>query len=152
MFRRYAGKGAAAVGTDKTLLNLFNSAAGPLSRAFLYELIIGCAAAPGDTATNFVLGRTTALGTEGSGYTPVMLDPANPAAGWDFGVAHSAEPTYTAASFMLAIDLNQRATFRWIAAPGSEIVAPATQNNGLGLKSSASTGTATHTATMLYTE
>ena len=47
---------------------------------------------------------------------------------------HTSEPTYTSNTEVLEIPLNHRATFRWVAAPGSEIITPATDNNGLGFK------------------
>ncbi len=43
------------------------------------------------------------------------------------------EPTYTGIA-LLSIPLNQRATFRWVANPGSELVIPATANNGFGIE------------------
>lgn len=151
MGRRYAGNGSAAVGTDKTILNLFNN--GTTLRPKLYDLLLGCAATPADQATKFVVQRTTAVGTEGSGLTPAPLDPGDPASTSDIGQGvFSVEPTYTSAKVLLLISLNQRATFRWVAAPGSELIIPATDANGLGVKSSAGTGTATHDCAILFEE
>ena len=149
MGMRYAGHGAAAAGTNKTLLALISATT---VRPRLYDLILGSGAAVADVTTKYHLERFTAVGTEGSGFTPIALDPADPAAKSDYGVAHTAEPTYTASAHLLAISLNQRATFRWIAAPGSELIAPATANNGIGLQSQASTGTPTCEAVMLHEE
>jgi hypothetical protein len=152
MAEKFCSIGDAAVGTDKTLINLFNPAATPTSRGRIYDLVIGCAATPADQATKFYLGRTTAVGTEGSGFTPNNIDPAGPAGAYDAGIAHSAEPTYTASKQLMNAGVNQRATFRWVAAPGCEIVMAATQNNGVGLKSSSGTGTASHNATLYHEE
>jgi hypothetical protein len=146
---RYTGFGSAAVGTNKTILNLISAAT---IRPELYDLVVGCEATPADGATNFVVGRTTAVGSEGSGFTPNALDPDDAAARADFGVAHSSEPTYTSNKELLSLSLNQRNTFRWVAAPGSGLRAPATANNGLGFKSTSSTVTAAHEAMMLYEE
>lgn len=131
----FSGGGTAATGTNITLGTLFDAAATPAGRAGLYEIILGCGAAPADIGGRFNLSRITALGTEGSGFTPTELDLAGPAAEYDYGVAHSAEPTYTASSALLQISMNQRATFRWVAAPGGHLVVPAVQNNGFGLRS-----------------
>lgn len=149
---RFSGFGSVAVGTNETILSLFDVAATPASRKRIYDIVIGSAAAPADTATQFNVARNTAQGTEVSGFTPVALDPASPAAAADFGVAHSVEPTYTASKELMIIPLNQRATFRWVASPGSELLVPATQNNGIGVFSAASTGTAIHFVTMLFIE
>lgn len=153
MGERFSGfAGGVASGTDKTLLNLFNPLATPTRRASLFDLVIGSDDTPADQAARFVLARTTAVGTEGSGYTPNNLDPGGPAGEMDIGVGHSAEPTYTANKELLVFSLNQRATFRHVCAPGAEFRSAATQNNGLGLKTKASTSTQAHEATVLYEE
>jgi len=149
MGERYSGVGAAAVGTNLTVLNIISAAT---VKPKIYDLIIGCNATPADVATLFHLERFTAVGTEGSGFTPLALDPDSPAALADYGVAHSAEPTYTANEILMKLSLNQRATFRWVAAPGGELIAPATASNGIGLQAQSSGGTATHEATIYHLE
>lgn len=141
-----------ASGTDKTLINIFASPATPTHRLSVYDIVVGSVATPADQACKMQVGRTTAVGTEGAGFTPVNLDPAGPAGEQDSGTAHSAEPTYTANKELLVFSVNQRATFRWVAAPGSELMGAATQNNGLGLKSKSSTSTQAHEATILFLE
>ena len=142
-----------ASGSDKTLINLFNPAATPTTRGRIYEVVVGSVATPDDQAADFLLNRTTAVGTEGSGLVPNNLDPGGPAGAYDSGLGvFSVEPTYTAAKQLLAFQLNQRATFRWVAAPGSELVMTATQNNGAGLKTVTSTSTQAHGATILFEE
>lgn len=142
-----------ASGTDKTIITLFNPAATPTRRAALFDLIVGSVASPADQSAKFHLGRITALGTEGSGYTPVNLDPAGPAGELDAGCGvFGGEPTYTASKQLLVFSINQRATWRWIAAPGCEILTPATQNNGVGLKTSSSTSTQAHEACIFHQE
>lgn len=150
MAERFTCWGEAAVGTDKTITNLFNPVASPLTRARVYDISIGCSATPADQATKFKYQRTTAVGTEGTGFVPNNLDSAGPAGEYDSGYGHSAEPTYTANKELLVPSINQRATFRWVAAPESELVLPATQNAGAGLKSASATGTASHQATVLF--
>ncbi len=46
------------------------------------------------------------------------------------GQALSVNPTQTASAYLLTVPLNQRATFRWVAVPGKELVTPATASNG----------------------
>ena len=142
-----------ASGTDKTILNLFNAAATPTHRASIYDILVGSVATPADQAAKFYLGRSTAVGTEGAGFTPNNLDPAGPAGECDAGVGvFGAEPTYTANKQLLVFSLNQRATFRWVAAPGSEIMLTATVSNGAGLKTSSSTSTQAHECCVLFME
>lgn len=149
MGKRYCGKGAAAAVAGDTLMNLISATT---IRPKLYDLLIGSGDTPADVATKWELKRHTAVGTEASGFTPVALDPNDPASAADYGVAHTGEPTYTANATLLAISMNLRATIRWHAGPGSELIAPATANNGIGLQCIASTGGQTYEATMLHEE
>lgn len=151
MARRYCAKGGAAVGSNVTILNLISTTA---IRPRITDIIVGCAATPADTATKFEMRRCTTAGTAGSSFTPIALDPADPAAVATCGVGtFSAEPTYTSNATLLGFSMNARATFRWVAAPGCELAAPPTASNGIGLVSvSVSSGTAVHDATFLFEE
>src|SRR4051794_36086542 len=120
-----------ASGTDKTLINIYDGQATPTRRARIYDILVGSVATPADQACKFQVGRTTAGGT-GTAYTPNTLDPGGPAGECGSDTAHTVEPTYTSNKELLVFSLNQRATFRWVAAPGSELICAATQNNGLG--------------------
>lgn len=115
-----------------------------------YDVILGSEASPADNPFRYIFQRCTALGTS-TAVTPQPLDPADAATESDAGENHSAEPTYTANAILLAIGLNQRATFRWVAAPGSELVSPATASNGIGIQTPTA-GTVAITATVLFEE
>lgn len=142
-----------ATGTNKTLINVFAGAATPISRAKIGDLWISSVATPADQAAKFYLGRTTAVGTEGSGFTPNNLDPAGPAGAYDSGIGvFTGEPTYTANKQLLVLSVNQRASVRHVCAPGFEFLLTATQNSGAGLKSSSSTSTQAYEATILFEE
>jgi len=150
---RYHGHASCAVGTTKALINLFRVAATPTSRAKIYEIILGCSQAPADAGTKFRVLRTTAVGTENDGFTPVNLDPAGPASASDFGRgAFGVEPTKTANSELLLLSVNQRATIRWVAAPKGELVLPATQSNGACVESASSTVTTAHDCAVFFEE
>ena len=151
MSASYSGSaGAVASGTNKTILTLI-SAAGVKPK--LYEFNIGSVATPADQAAHFHLERFTAAGTEGSGFTPLPIDPAFGAAAADYGVGvFGAEPTYTASAVLFSISLNQRASYRWVAAPGKELRAPATASNGIGLQVQTSNSTQAYEASMLHEE
>ncbi len=130
----YSGIGSQLTAVDETVITLVDQTASPTRRAKLFEIIVGSAATPSDDATEFNVLRLTVVGT-GTPVTPVPLDPADGVATWEIESNHTVEPTYTAASEVLALSVHQRATVRWVAAPGFELIAPATQNNGLGLRS-----------------
>ncbi len=153
MSEKYSTKAEnVASGTNKTLINLFDPAVSPLHRGSIYDILVGSSNTPADQAARFALVRSSGVGTEGSGYVPNNVDPVGPAGGYDSGVGHSVEPTYTANKELLTFPLNQRATFRWIAGPNFEMKLAATQNNGAGLKTVASTSTQGHDATILFEE
>lgn len=127
----------------KTLLAL-TAATATLKRGRLCDLLIGTNGTPADNAVEFDVSRQTAAGTS-TAVTPNPLDPADVAAGTVGSANFTAEGTITANSRLLGVGINQRASYRWVAAPGSEIVWPATNLAGLAIraKSPAYTGTAT---------
>lgn len=143
-----------ASGADKTIITIFNPAATPTTRAQIYEFLLGSVATPADVVVKYKIQRLTALGTEGSGFTPNNLDPAGPAGQCDAGIGtFTVEPTYTANKELMIPSVHQKSTFRWIAAQGRELKLPATQNNGIGIKSSSvSSGTPAIEATVFFTE
>jgi hypothetical protein len=127
---RYSIDGQDTNTAATTILGLTGSAA---VRPKIYDLTMGSDATPADNAAEYVLQRTTAAGTS-TGVTPQPLDPLTSAAVTTAGEAHSAEPTYTANAILLQWAQNQRATYRWVAAPGGELIATATAANGIGLQ------------------
>jgi hypothetical protein len=137
MARKYALVGTGTVGTNKSIIGMTAAAT---IRPAIYDIVLGCAATPLDLAGRFAVARFTAAGTS-TAVTPLALDPGNPASLAAGGSNHSAEPTYTAGGILLQFGLNQRATFRWVAAPGGELIAPATAANGIGLYSISHGGT-----------
>lgn len=108
-------------------------------RLKFYDIIVGSEASPADNAYLYVVQRCTTAGTLTS-VTPSPLDPADAATESDAGENVTIEPTYTANLVLLALPLNQRATFRWVANPGAEFVTPATASNGLGIQTTTATG------------
>ena len=132
----------------QTLANIIGSTA---VRPRVYEWNLGCSAAPADQAALIVLARTTAVGTAGSSPTPAPLDNQEVAAVSTAGIAHSAEPTFTS-PFLFQVPLNQRASWRWVAAPDSEFIGAATASNGLGLKRHTSTASYAATGVVLFFE
>lgn len=116
----------------------------------VYELTFGSEAAPADNPYLWVVQRCTAFGTA-TALTPQPLDPADAAGLNDVNENQTVDATYTANQFLLEVPLNQRATFRWVAAPGSEMVTPATASNGVGIKTPTATALVI-TATIMYEE
>ena len=102
-------------------------------RNIVYELWFANHGAPADQVTVYHVARVTTDGV-GSAVTPSALDPGDRASQCTCIENNTTEPTYTANGEILEMPLNHRASFRWVAAPGGEIITPATDNNGLGLK------------------
>jgi hypothetical protein len=149
MGRRYAIDGAQAVASPTdTVLGLTSAST---IRPAVYDIIFGSSATPADNALNWLLQRYTAAGTA-TAVTPQALDSADPAALASAGEDHTAEPTFTANAVLLNVSANQRSTQRWVAAPGGEILLPATAANGVGLQPVHSSFTGSVEATIHYEE
>ncbi len=127
---RYSVDGQDTNTAATTILGITGSAA---VRPKIYDMMLGSDATPADNAAEYVLQRDSTAGTV-TAVTPAPLDPLTSAAVTTAGEAHSAEPTYTANLILLQWAQNQRATYRWVAAPGGELVAIATAAYGIGLQ------------------
>lgn len=129
--------------TYKTIWDLTSATgATTLRRAWVYDMTFGADGTPADNAITWKVDRQTSTGTR-TAATPAPADAADAAALIVAGVNTTIEPTVTASTQLLEIAANQRATYRWVASPGSELVVPATNVAGLGgrAKSPAYTGT-----------
>lgn len=145
---KYAVQHQTPAGTTLPIINLTGSAAVRLKVA---DLVIGSDATPADVATEFNVTRTTSVGTGGTTLTEEPLDPLVVAAtGAGIGGTFTGAPTKGNSLMMIA--LNQRATFRWVAAPGYELISTAAANNGIELESVASGGTPNINATIMWEE
>lgn len=116
-----------AIPSAKSIIGLTSAAT---VRPKLYEINLGSPATPADNAADANVKRFTATGTV-TAFTPTALDNGDPASLTAGFVNASVDPTITSNSQMLAFGWNQRAAYRWLANPDSEIVAPATASNGL---------------------
>lgn len=147
MGRRYSVYGTDTNTASTTQIEVRSTTA---IRPRIYDLVISSNATPADNSGEYAFRRTTTVGTSTS-FTPVALDPGDPASTATSGVNHSAEPTYTASSDLLHFATNQRATFRWVAAPMGELVLPAAAN-GVGCLAVAVGGSAVAMQYQIYFE
>lgn len=134
----------------KTLLAL-TAATATLKRFKIYDLLIGTNGTPADNYIEWDVSRQTAAGTS-TATTPNALDSADAAAGTVGSSNFTAEGTITAASSVFYVGVNQRASYRWVAAPGSELVAPATNLAGFALRARSGGYTGNATGTILFQE
>lgn len=162
----------AMAATYKSLVVLGNSSAtgstlgaGMFRRGKLYDILIGTNGTPADNFMEFDVTRIT-LGTTPAGVTTLGvsslssnfgLDPAdnNGFVNW-CQINSSAEVGVTATNEIWYVGINQRASYRWVAAPGSELVWPAvssaTASGGIALRARSAAYTGTATANVLWQE
>lgn len=128
--KKYGFSGSITGASTKTIVAFTATAA---VRPFLMDFTISSNATPADNSSEWSVLRYTAVGAS-TAVTPTAFDSGDPAATSTCGKNHSSEPTYSPTVPLLDVAHNQRATFRWVAAPGEEIIAPATAANGIGIQ------------------
>ena len=149
---KYSGSGNQNLATTAITVLTVGSNATTANRNRTYELLVADEGTPADNVVLHTFQRCTALGTS-TAVTGTKLDPSDRAAQAAVGENHTAgEPTYTANEELLEFALNTRATFRWVAAPGGEIVTPATVANGWGAKALHASATTAWRVTALWEE
>ena len=135
-----------------------------LRRGKLYDILIGTNGTPADNYMEFDVVRVTATtstsawaGGISSLSSAGALDPADGTTAGLQAVNSSNEGQVTQIGLdAWYVGINQRASYRWVAAPGSELVYPAvssaTGSNGLDLRARSGAYTGTTTGTILYSE
>jgi hypothetical protein len=116
-----------------------------------YDVLIGTNGTPADNFIEWTIDRITLASTTTTA-TPPALDPADAAAVSTCTVNSSTFGTITANSQAFYVGVNQRASYRWVAAPGSELVSPATSSAGFQLRVRSGGYTGTATGTILFQE
>lgn len=135
----------------KTLISL-TAATASLCTAKVYDFTLGASGTPSDNNLVVDISRQTAAGTATS-VTPNPLDSSWRAAGTAANVNYSAEGTITSASSVFLLAMNIRASYRWAAAPGSELIIPATNLSGFALRVKSPSGyVSTISASMWFKE
>lgn len=145
---KYSTVGTMALVADDTVLSVI---AALTVRPRIYDIILASSSAPNDYSAHFHLQRFSADGT-GTAVTPQPLDFAERAAVATSKRNYSVEPTYTAGEVLLNLAHNLRATVRWVAAPGSELIIPALAGDGIGQRCIAVSTQFTEEATFFFEE
>ena len=136
----------------KTLASLTAATgATTLRKAWIYDIMVGADGTPADNALTYKVDRQTTVGT-GTAATASPLDAGDAAALITETVNNTVEPTVTSATQMFELAVNQRASYRWVAAPGGELVVPATNAAGIGLRAKSAAYTSTATGTLHFWE
>lgn len=155
----------AVIVTAASCLAFTNAATFPgLRRGKIYDILVGTNATPADTYVEYAIARGTCgctaavTGAVSSISSNLGVDVGDNGGAASFLVANASAGSstlYAQTTQLWYVGVNQRASYRWVAAPGSEFVYPAvssvTGNNGLQLMARGSY-TSTVTATVLLSE
>lgn len=139
---------SAATAVPKTAITVVGAAN---LRPKVYDILFGSPATPADAQVTYTVQRFTAAGTA-TAVTPEPLETDDRAATATSGQTHSAEPTYAGAAYII-LPIHQRASFRWVARQGGELIVSRTASNGIGVKKTAeTTGTPAVNAVLMWEE
>lgn len=133
-----------------SLIGLTGANAAP-RRVKIYDILIGTNGTPADNSLEWDVSRVTAASTATSA-TPAPLDLADATSVTTTFVNSSSPGTITANTNMFYLGENQRASYRWVASPGGELVSPATSSAGFQLRARSPAYTGTVTATIYFEE
>ena len=141
-----------------------NVGSGAFRRGKLYDILVGTNGTPADNYLEYDC-TTITLGTTISGIVSTLIsslsstfanDPADTSFVAALQINSTGEAGVSALTEKWYIGVNQRASYRWVAAPGSEILYPAnssaTGTNGLSLRSRSAAYTGTATANAMINE
>lgn len=136
----------------KTLLNAYGAAGGgtALRRGKIYDLLIGTNGTPADGVVEWDISRFSATAVlTATTITPNPLDTADAAMLGTSTANATTENTYVnngASASVFYVGVNSRASYRWVAAPGGELIYPATVLAGLGVRAKGTAYSSTATA------
>jgi len=104
-----------------------------LRRAWLYDMMFGVDGTAADNVIVWKVDRQTSTGTR-TAIVPPPLDTGDAPILIVVGVNTTIEPIITATTQLVELAVNQRASYRWVAAPGGELVVPAVNVAGIGVR------------------
>lgn len=136
-------------GTLACTCSTANGGSAVFRRGKIYDILLGTNVAPADTFIEWDISRVTASSTA----TFVAAQPTDSA-----DAAHNCLAVVNSSAFpavsipnMWYFGMNQRASYRWVSNPGSELIWPATSSNGFVLRPRGNY-TNTVTATWMFQE
>jgi hypothetical protein len=121
-------------------------------RARIYDILFSHGGTPSDDVIRWQVMRAGTASATGSAAVENPLDPDAPAADILTEEEVTASGTVQANSEVLDFDLNERATLRWIGAPNSEIILPATATESYYFNPSSGAYTGIARVTVMWEE
>lgn len=119
-------------------------------RIKLYDILIGTNGTPADNFIEWDVSRVTTNSTATS-MTPPPLDQAD-ATSLTTAMVNSSTAGTISVPNLFYVGVNQRASYRWVASPGGELVSPATSSAGFQLRTRSGGYTSTATGTFHFEE
>lgn len=119
-------------------------------RIKIYDVLIGTNTTPADNFIEWDISRVTTNSTATS-ITPPPLDQADAVSLTTATINSSTQGTISVPN-LFYVGINQRASYRWVAAPGGELVSPATSSAGFQLRARSGGYTGTATGTVHFEE
>jgi hypothetical protein len=139
------------IGTvNSTTAGAGSTVAGAFRRGKWYDILVGTNGSPADNFMEFEVSRVT-TGSTATNVAANPLDSADAGHVVSVTVNSSAMGTISVPN-MWYIGMNQRASYRWVCAPGSEIVWPTTTSNGLIMRQRSGAYTGTVAGTVMFQE
>ena len=126
----YMGRQNFTPAAADTALHVLASAT---TRGGLCEFVIGSDATPVEQSGEYQIIRTTTTGTTPAGNTTVVkVNSFSPGAACTFGGGgYTTEPT--PGDVLMDVPVHQKATFRWVAYPGRELMSTPAASAGIGM-------------------
>ena len=145
------GTQQACSATYKTLVNVY--AGSTVRRGKIYDVLVGTNGTPADNYMEWDISRfSVTISISATAVTPSPLDIADAAFAGVSLANSTADSTYLTGASVFYVGVNQRASYRWVAAPGSELVYPATATTGLALRTRSGGYTSTATGALYVSE
>ena len=130
-------------------------------RGKIYDILVGTNTTPADNVIYWIMQRANAMGSSiawtgalSSISSNIALDTADGII-QAFAIVNSTNDGAAAivvAQDVWSVGINQRASYRWVSAPGSEFVYPATSSAGFLLRAQSPAYVSTLTGTALFQE
>jgi hypothetical protein len=118
----------------KTMISLTAATgATTLRRAWINYWYASIYDTPADNMIMWKIDRQTDVGTA-TAVAAGVLESGDAAALITENINNSVEPTVVSSTQLIEVPVNQRVTYQWMAAPQGELVVPATNTTGLGLR------------------
>ena len=152
MPRSYAVADTRAVGSASYPQLAIWTPASPQGRLRLFEFVVSSSASPADNVGRYSINRFATAPTGGTSLTANIapLDVGEPAA--SAAAMGAATGAAVIGVYLMYFAVNQRATFRWVAAPTKEFVSLVTTLNGLALYSAYQSGAFNVDSTFMWDE